>query len=270
MGITVKTFDKAEAAAGQLAADRNARFMAGGTLVMRGVNEAMPSLSTIVMARDRAMRQIETRGEQVSLGAGVTMRQILSTRELDVLHPVAQVIGGPAVRAMATVGGNLFARSPFGDFATALLALDATVSLAGSSGGRPVPLADFLRDREREPRPLVLAVSFRRPRQGDFRFRKVSRIKPKGAAVITIAALLPQQGGRVAGARVAFGAMGPTPLRAPAVEQALEGKSLDAAGIAQALAAASTGLEPADDAIASAWYRREVAPVHLRRLLLNE
>ncbi len=269
MGITVKTFATAAEAAGQLASDRAARFMGGGTLVMRGVNEAVATLSMIVMARDGAMKQIEARGERISIGAGVTMSEILASRELEFLHAAARVIGGPAVRNMATLGGNLFARPPFGDLATALLALDAEVQLAGSSGVRPVPLADFLRDRDREPRPLVVAVSITRPRQGAFRFRKISRIKPKGAALLSIAVHLPQQGGRIAGARVAYGAMGPAPLRMPGVEQALEGKSLDEAGIAQAVVAATSGLTPPDDAIASGWYRKAVAPVHLRRVLLE-
>jgi CO/xanthine dehydrogenase FAD-binding subunit len=64
--------------------------------------------------------------------------------------------------------------------------------------------------------------------------------------------------------------MAPTPIRAPAVERALEDRSLDQGGIAQALAVAADDCSPADDAIASAWYRREVLPVLLRRLLLGE
>jgi CO/xanthine dehydrogenase FAD-binding subunit len=70
--------------------------------------------------------------------------------------------------------------------------------------------------------------------------------------------------------RVAYGAMAPTPIRARAVERALEGRSLDVAGIAPALAAAAEGTTPPTDALASAWYRREVLPVHLRRVLLGE
>jgi CO/xanthine dehydrogenase FAD-binding subunit len=61
--------------------------------------------------------------------------------------------------------------------------------------------------------------------------------------------------------------MAPTPIRAKAVERALEGRSLDEAGIAAAVAAAAEGTNPPTDAIASAWYRREIVGVHLRRLL---
>jgi CO/xanthine dehydrogenase FAD-binding subunit len=59
-------------------------------------------------------------------------------------------------------------------------------------------------------------------------------------------------------------------VRAKTAERALEGRSLDAAGIAPAIAAAHDGTAPADDAIASAWWRREILPVHLRRLLLGD
>jgi len=64
--------------------------------------------------------------------------------------------------------------------------------------------------------------------------------------------------------------MADTAVRVPAVERALEGASLDQNGVMAALAVATDGLSPPDDALASSWYRREVAPVHLRRLLLGE
>ncbi len=61
--------------------------------------------------------------------------------------------------------------------------------------------------------------------------------------------------------------MGPMPLQATAVERVLDGQSLDAATIARAAQVAVEGLDPPTDALASAWYRREVAGVHLKRLL---
>jgi CO/xanthine dehydrogenase FAD-binding subunit len=268
MAVTVKTFASAVEAARALSGDRAARYMGGGTLLMRAVNDGDQSFSTLVLARDRALKEVHAHGDRLTIGAGVTLAQVLASRELDFLHPAARAVGGPAIHSMATVGGNLFAHSPYGDFATALLALDASVSLAGTAGAHDTPLADLLRNREREPRPLALALTFNRPRPGTFRFRKVTRVAPKGAPVVTIAAHLPQTGGRISGARIALGAMGPVPFRVPAAEQALEGKSLDATGIAGAVAAASAGLDPPSDSIASSWYRREVAPVHLRRLLL--
>ncbi len=267
MPITVKTFATLGEAASALSSDRGARFLAGGTLVMRAINEGDTSFSTVVRATDRAFAEIRPAGARVTLGAGATMAQIIANRELSFLHPVARAVGGPAIRNMATVGGNLFARSPYGDFTAALLALDATVAMQGGYSGRETPLEEFLSSRERA-QGLVASVTFNRPASPEaFRFRKVSRVKPKGISVLSIAAHLPMNGGRIAGARVAYGAMAPTPIRAKPVERALEGRSLDEAGIAAAIAVAAEGTSPATDAIASAWYRREMVAVHLRRLL---
>jgi CO/xanthine dehydrogenase FAD-binding subunit len=206
------------------------------------------------------------------LGAGVTMSQVLASRELAFLAPVAQKVGGPAVRTTATVGGNLFARSPYGDFTCALLVLDAEVTLVGPAGETAWALEDFLLalDGPQRPAGIVSTVSFARPARDALRFRKVSRVRPKGIAVMTIAALLPSRASRIAGARIAYGSMARRPIRVRAVEQALEGQSLTDAGIAQALQHCLDGIDPPTDPIASGWYRREVAPVHLRRLLLAD
>jgi CO/xanthine dehydrogenase FAD-binding subunit len=273
MTVQVKTFGSLSEAAAALASDRGARFFSGGTLLMRAINEGDTTIATLVRATDPAYCQIRSEATRITIGAGVRMVDILASRDLSILHPAARVVGGPAVRSMATVGGNLFAPCPYGDLAAALLALDATVRVQGAYGGpQETPLEQFLSGRDRAGSgSLVMGVSVPRPANPDaFRFRKATRVRPKGVSVLSIAAHLPIAGGRIAGARVAYGAMAPTPIRARAVERALEGRSLDAAGIAPALAAAAEGTSPATDALASAWYRREVVGVHLRRLLLGE
>lgn len=270
MSLTVRTFDNLGEAAQALSADRGARFLGGGTFVMRAINEGDLSITAVIRSTDPALRQIRGEAERVTIGAGVTMSAVAASRETDFLAPVALEVGGPAVRNMASVGGNLFARSPYGDFTTALLALDAMVITVEGASRREVPLTEFLRERSgAEPRRLVAGVSVRRPQSRDFRFEKLTRVKPHGVSVIAIAAHLPQSGGRVQGARIAYCSMAPGPVQVPAVERALEGRSLDEAGIAAALAAAVEGLDPPTDAIASAWYRREVAPAVLKRLLLG-
>ena len=271
MPVTVKTFETSGQAAAALSSERNVRYLGGGTLVMRALNEGDVSVSTIVRAKDRALAHLDVTGSRITIGAGVTFARILGERELAFLHPVAGSIGGPAVRNMVTIGGNLFAPTPFGDFAVALLALDATVSVQGGYGARDAPIEEFLAGRDRLPRALVLSVSCQRPSNADaFRYRKISRIKPKGGSVVTLAAHLPTSGGRVIGARIALGAMAAAPVRAKAAERALEGRVLDAASIAAAVAAAAEGTSPVNDSLASAWYRREVVGVHLRRLLTGQ
>ena len=262
--LTVETFDTLAQAAQAMGPD--ARFLGGGTLVMRAVNYGDQSFSRILRARDPALTDIRAERDRIVIGAGVTMIQVIGSRDLEFLAPVARAVGGPAVRSAATVGGNLFAAYPYGDFAAALLALDGIATMAD---GQTMPLETLLAQRG-SLRGLVANVSILRPQGDDFRFRKVSRVKPKGISVMSIAAYLPRSGGRIANPRISFGAMGETPLRANTAENALNGASLDATGITHALASVCDGLDPRDDALASAWYRREVAPVHLRRLLLNE
>jgi CO/xanthine dehydrogenase FAD-binding subunit len=271
MPITIKTFGTLNEAASALAMERQARYFGGGTLLMRGLNECDQALSVLIRTTDARLNAMQTTSARVTVGAGVTMAQILGERSLAVLHAPARLIGGPAVRTAATVGGNLFAPSPYGDFAVALLALDATVTVTGSYGAaRAMSLEDVLSGRDRMFGGIVESVSFNQPATADaFKFRKVSRVKPKGISVLSIAAHLPRPGGRITGARVAYGAMASAPVRAKAVELALEGRALDEAAIADAVRVAAEGLTPPTDALASSWYRREVIGVHLRRLLLG-
>ncbi|WP_027548904.1 xanthine dehydrogenase family protein subunit M [Bradyrhizobium sp. WSM2254] len=271
MAVTVKTFSSVSEAAGALSSDRSARYLGGGTLVMRALNEGDVTISTVVRAHDQALTRTDASGPRVTLGAGVTFARILAERDLAFLHAPARSIGGPAVRNMGTVGGNLFAPNPYGDFTVALLALDATVAVQGGFGARDVPIEEFLQARDRQAGTLVLSVSCTRPASNEaFRYRKIARIKPKGGSVITLAAHLPVSGGRIAGARIALGSMAPTQIRARAAERALEGRSLDAATIAAAASAATEGTSPTDNALGSAWYRREIVGVHLRRLLSGQ
>ncbi|MGL4636673.1 MAG: FAD binding domain-containing protein [Beijerinckiaceae bacterium] len=269
MPIELRTTTTMAEAAGILSADRNARIVSGGTLVMRDVNEGRMTEGVMLRLIDPAYRQINASGARIEIGAGATMAAIMANRDLAFLHAPARSIGGPAVRNMATVGGNLFAETPYGDFAVALMALGAQVSvLSGYGSPRSMSLEEFYAARDNSGLGLVTSVQFARPQNvSDFRFCKVSRVKPKGISVLAIAAHLPSSGGRIANARVAYGAMAPTPIRATGVERALNGKALDAAGIAAAKAASLEGVRPATDAIASDWYRREVLPVHLGRLL---
>ena len=270
MPVTVKTFATSGEAAAALSSDRGARYLGGGTLVMRALNEGDIAISTIVRASDHALMRIDAAGSRVTIGAGVTFAKIIAERDLAFLHAPARSIGGPAVRNMGTVGGNLFASSPYGDFTVALLALDATVAVQSGLGAREVGIEEFLQSRERQA-GLVLSISCQKPASaGAFRYRKIARIKPKGGSVITLAAHLPTSSGRIVGARIALGSMAPMQLRAKSAERALEGRPLDAATISAAAAAATEGTSPTDNALASAWYRREIVGVHLRRLLSGQ
>jgi CO/xanthine dehydrogenase FAD-binding subunit len=198
------------------------------------------------------------------------MASILANRDLAFLHPAARIVGGPAVRAMATVGGNLFAPTPYGDFATALSALDGMVRMG--SGPAETSLEEFFAARERRGlRGLVASVAVTRPASADaFRFRKVSLVKPKGISVLTIAAHLPQTSGPHRGrADRLWGARADADPRQGG--RARAGRCRSGRGRDRGRhCGRGDGTQPADDALASGWYRREILPVYLKRVLLGQ
>ncbi|MCO5071384.1 MAG: FAD binding domain-containing protein [Rhizobiaceae bacterium] len=266
MTLALQNFPSIEAATAALASP-GARYLGGGTLVVRAANEGDVELRTFVRATDPRLNDITVSDGAVRLGASVTMASIARHPQLSAIAPAARAVGGPAIRNMATVGGNLFAPAPYGDFAVALLALDAKAEIDGSL----IPLEDLLAGRAtRYASSIVAGVSFGLPAQGSFRFAKVSRVKPKGISVLSIAATIEMApDGTVKSARIALGCMADHPVRARAAEAALAGCRLDKEEVAPALALAAEGTSPITDPIASAWYRKEVLPVHLGRLLLS-
>src|ERR1700690_527726 len=132
MGLEIVRVESARAAAAILTSDSRARFIGGGTLAVRDVNYGDGSISRLLLPEGLKLDGIAIEGCKATIGAAVTMAKIAAHPGLGFLKPVAGSIGGSAVRAMATVGGNLFAPYPFGDFTVALLALDAVVTVEGA------------------------------------------------------------------------------------------------------------------------------------------
>lgn len=248
-------------------ARREARLIAGGTLVLAEVNNEETATTALVDLAPLKLRGIKLANSQATLGAMTTMADIAAHPKLKFLRPVAEAIGGPAVRNMATVGGNLHADAPYGDLGVALLALDAKVTLEMARQRKTLSLEEFYAQRAELGAYVLTAVNFALPAANTFFFSKAIRRKPVGASVVAVAAQLPRKGKKLAGPRIAFGAMAPRPIRAKAAEAALDGKALDEATIAAAAVLSTKECEPQTDPYASAWYRREIAPVHLARLL---
>jgi CO/xanthine dehydrogenase FAD-binding subunit len=267
MPLQIVRVDSVRHAAAVLAAEDGARFVGGGTLVVRDVNAGDTAIDMLVLPDGLGLDRIAVDAGSVAIGASVSMAKIEREPALAFLKPVAGSIGGPAIRAMATVGGNLFAPYPHGDFGVALLALGAAATIEDLDESRTVGLEDFFGDRQRTTRGIVRDLRFALPPAGAFRFAKIVRRRPHGASVLSIAALLPLRDGKVSDARIAYGAMAATPIRARAVEAAIEGGALDRATIDAATRVAADGCAPLSDPQASDWYRLNVLPVHLARLL---
>jgi len=238
----------------------------GGTVVMPRVNTTAVPVDQLVCLRRAGLSGIDVDGRSVSVGATTTLAALGADSRLPFLGPVVRSIASPPVRNLATVGGNLLVDQPHGDLAVALLALDARVDVVHAGGTRAVGI-DELRAG---PAEIVSTVHFGQPAMGTWFYRKAMRRRFNSAAIVTVAAVIAVEDGLVRHARIALGGVAARPLRARAAEATLLGAPFDRPTVEAAADAAREGIEPIEDAHASAWYRRRVLPVHVRRTLLGE
>ena len=247
----------------------DAVVLAGGTEVMPRVTTRATGVARLVSLRRASLAGIDVDGGRAVIGAATTLAQLGRDERLGVLGPVVESIASPTIRNLATVGGNLFVEQPYGDLAVALLALDAEVDVAGAAGNASRPVAEVL-DGGLASREVVTAVAFDVPPPGGWFYEKAMRRRQNSASIVTVAAVLVVEEGTVASARIALGGAGARPVRAVSAEAALAGGTLDRPRVEAAAKAALEDASPFDDAYASAWYRRRVLPVHLRRALLGD
>jgi xanthine dehydrogenase small subunit len=261
-----KSLDEALA---MLADDGSLMVMGGGTVAMPLINEGVSAPEKVLGLRQAGLNYVRQDGAGVAIGATTTLTQMIDFEAIYMLQEAARNSAAWAVRNMATVGGNFFVPPPAGDFATALLALDAELVLVRQGSQRTVPAADFytgfmsnvLRADE-----LLAEIRVAIP-EGSTAFIKYGRRTRNTPAVVTVAAHLMMDGTQVTRARLALNAVGPHPLRARAAEAALEGASLDGQSISAAAKAAAREVEPYTDAVASEWYRRKMVGVYVGRAL---
>ncbi len=262
-------------------ADGDATVLCGGTdLAPQTESGARHYQSTLLnIRRVEGLDAIETQGDEIRIGAAATVSAIRRNTELAQIAPVlaaaADHFASEQIRNAASVGGNLCNASPASDMAPPLLVLDASVELACWQGGavrtRRVPLDKFFVSpgkTVKKPEELLTAVVFNRPAPDAVgKFRK-SGPRP-GLEISTVSVALGARvaDGRLSGVRVAMGSIAPTPLRARHVEAALEGRQLDAATIAAAVAATQQDAKPIDDVRASAWYRGHLVKVFVEEVL---
>lgn len=211
----------------------------------------------------------------VRLGARTDLQALLTDPVVAARAPVlaraARFMGSPAIRGLATVGGNCCNASPAADLAPPLLVLDAVAAIAGPRGRRTLPLREFFAGpgaTALTPGELLVAIELpARPEPWRAAFERLDQRRAMDIALVSVAAALRLEGGRVAEARVALGAVAPTPLRATAAETALVGRPLDAAALDAAAQAAMAQARPITDHRASAEYRRAMVGVLVQRAL---
>ncbi len=250
------------------ALDRGARLVGGGTTVMPIVNTLPLDFEELVSLRRAGLSGIRVADGTALVGATTTVAELGADEHLAFLRPVVEAFASPALRNLATVGGNLFVPQPGGDLAVCLLALGAAVEIAGPGGKREADVSEVLDEGVRAGE-LVTAVRVPIPAAGTWFYAKAMRRARSAPAIVSIAAVVAVADGVVRSARIALGGAGERPVRAIAAEEALVGRALDAEAVDAAAAAAARDASPFDDAVASAWYRSRVLPVHFRRAFLG-
>jgi CO/xanthine dehydrogenase FAD-binding subunit len=242
--------------------------MGGGTVVMGLINEGRLFPRKAMSLRRAGMDELRTTDGQIQIGAATTIARLSKLEELPILAQAAGTLGGPALRTMATIGGNMFLPAPYADLAVPLLALDALVELAGPGGSRSLPLDQFFGAATLCAADELLTGFRVPPPAGRSAYLRFGRRQANTPAVVAVAVRVETDAGGVVGAaRIALGAAGPRPQRARAAEAALLGRKLDAASIADAAQAALDASDPPTDALASSWYRRKMVGVFVRRAL---
>ena len=215
---------------------RPIRVMAGGTDLLLDLRQGrMPPLGAVVdITAIEELQAMRVDGASMLIGAVVCLRRIAEDPTIQrfaaCLADACQRIGGPQVRNVATLGGNVGHALPAGDGTIALVALGAEAEIASAEGRRWTPVEDLIvgpgrsaLDPERE---LLTGFRIPLPMEGEASaFDRVMRPQGVAIAVLNMAvALGVGSGGAIESIRLAMGPAGPRPMRCSRTEEFLRGK----------------------------------------------
>jgi CO/xanthine dehydrogenase FAD-binding subunit len=241
--------------------------LAGGTNVLVQLKEKHREASALLsLKRIAELHQLRQNGG-LTIGAAVTMKQLaeepLVRRDYAALADAAMLIGSVQTRNMATIGGNICNASPSADTAAPLLVLQAQAVVIDARGERTIALQDFFTGPgETVLRPGELLKEFLIPLPGTRSASSYVRHIPRGAMDISVvgvaAAIELDEAGLIADARVALGAVAPTPMLAARAAANLIGQKPDEKLWREAGSVAAQEAEPVDDLRASIAFRRHL------------
>jgi carbon-monoxide dehydrogenase medium subunit len=254
--------------------------IAGGTDLLLDMQQGRhPDVDLLVdVSAVAEMTGIEVVDDHIIIGAAATHRQIITNtllqKHAQCLVEGCGLIGGPQVRNVATLGGNVAHSLPAGDGTIALLALDAKVQIASFGGARWEPLVDIFVgpgkvtfDRKKE-----IVVAFRFQQSGEREASAFHRImRPQGVAIaiLNMAAWVKGDADdQLADVRIACGPAGPRPFRASETEAVLKGEIYNDQSFEAACHALDAEVSMRTSAHrATKAYRHTLLPVLLRRVM---
>ncbi|MGB8414474.1 MAG: xanthine dehydrogenase family protein subunit M [Candidatus Binatus sp.] len=255
----------------------NARPFCGGTDIIVQLRAGVRRTEHLVDVKK--IKELQTlffdAKHGLRLGAAVSCIEISESDVMRRYYPglteAAHLIGSLQIQNRASVGGNLCNGSPAADTTPALIALGARARVVGPNGEREVPVEAFVVSPGRtvlKPGELLveLLVPAPAPHSSDAYLRFIPR-NEMDIAVVGVGASLTLDGDKVKAARIALGAVGPTPILAAKAADAIIGKKLDDAALEAAGHAASDACSPIDDMRGTAEFRLHIAAVLTRRVL---
>lgn len=247
-----------------------ARLLAGGTDVVSELRDGLTAPDLVVDIKGiPGLGSIALEDDALAIGPLITFTDLIESDAVrdavPVLWEAARMVGSVGIRNRATMTGNICSAVPCADAAPPLLVYEAAVHVTGPDGARSIPMTEwFSGPRRTALRPAEIVTSIVIPRPADQQggaYVKLGRYRGEDLAQASVAVLaLP---GKTR--RVAFGAVAPTPVRAPKIEVLLEGRELTDALIDEAKKLVSEETAPITDVRASAEYRAHMLPIMFDR-----
>ena len=265
-----------EEAVTALAGQTGAHVLAGGTDLLVKLRSEMIAPELIVdIKRIAGMREITAEEGGWRIGAAVSGAEMGEHEGLCADWPgvveAAELIGSTQVQGRATIAGNLCNASPAADSVPAMVAAGAVARIAGPNGTRDMAVIDVPQGPGKTalgPGEFITSIFLppRGARSGDAYLRFIPRTEMDIAVVGCGISLSLDEAGRISGARVALGAVGPKVILVEAAAEALKHRALDAGALDDLATACARAATPIDDKRGTAEFRRHVAGVLARRV----
>ncbi len=255
--VVPKTVDEAV----RLMAEKGpkARVLAGGTDILVQLRAGLYDIERLLDVKQiPELNQLSySDSEGLTVGAAVPCCLIYENAVVQRNYPgladAASLVGGIQIQGRATLGGNLCNSSPSGDTIPALIALEGQAIIQGPNGRRSVPVEDFctgVRRNVLQNGEVLLQLKFPapKPNSGAHYQRFIPRNEMDIAVVgVGVSVVLDDSKQRIQSARIALGAVAPTPVFAREASSLLAGKEANDASIKQAAEAAKAAAKPIDD-----------------------
>jgi carbon-monoxide dehydrogenase medium subunit len=261
-------------------APANTRILAGGTDLLLELKQGIkpPAELVVDVSAIPEMLKLELKGSQIYIGAAVPLADVASSALIQdkatALYEACRLIGGPQVRNVATLGGNVGHALPAADGSIALLSLDAQADVLTSEGIVRSRLLDLYQGpgiTALNPKDVILGfwVDAAGKNQASA-FKRIMR--PQGVAlpILNVAIWLERLDDVIHSIRIAVGPGGPVPTRAAAAEEYLTGKKIEDEILQQAADLLLSGIKLRTSAMrATAAYRKHLCVQLFKDVLLE-